>query len=113
MRILAGVVAFFLGVALFSTPASAQTLTVNPVCGVAGSSVTITGSGWAEPQPVCDYFFFFDGKALLDASGAPVVQPDGLFGRPNRTATIPADATPGEEHTICVEIRLSWVGRLL
>ena len=47
-KILTGVVELFLGLALFSTPLFAQTLTVEPSCGVAGSSVKIGGSGWAE-----------------------------------------------------------------
>ena len=60
----------------------AQTLTVEPSCGKMGTSFVIGGSGWAEPNPVCDYRFYFDG-----AEFAPR-QPDGLFGPPARMATV-------------------------
>ena len=87
-------------VAWLSGPASAQVLTINPTCGKPGSQVQIGGSGWAEPQPVCEYHFLFDG-----AQFAPI-QPDGLFGPPNQTGTIPAGATTGD-HKIKVELRLT------
>lgn len=105
-QVLTRVVRLFLGLALFSTPVFAQTLTVEPACGVAGSSVKIGGSGWAEPVPICDYHFLFDGATFASK------QPDGLFGPPNRTATIPTGATPGD-HKIKVELRLTSGNTLL
>ena len=84
----------------------AQVLVTEPGCGTPGSSVLITGSGWAEPIPVCEYIFHFDNNEFASR------QPDGLFGPPNRTATIPASATPGE-HEIKVELRLISDGTLL
>jgi len=80
------------------TPALSQVLTVEPSCGKAGDSIHIGGSGWAEPQPPCDYRFFFDGAEFASR------QPDGLFGPPNRTGTVPGGAAQGD-HTIRVELR--------
>lgn len=90
--------AMILGCVLMGRPASAETLIINPTCGPTGTSVSMTGSGWAEPNPPCFYDFLFDG-----ASFAPN-QPDGLFGPPNATGTVPMAATKGK-HTIKVELR--------
>jgi len=39
-------------------PASAQVLVASPDCGVPGqTTVQIRGSGWAEPDPPCEYVF--------------------------------------------------------
>jgi hypothetical protein len=78
----------------------AQTLLIKPSCGTPGSSVAITGSGWAEPEPLCRYVFTFDGASL-----APDQQ-DGLFGPPNATGTVPGGAAPGK-HTIKTDLRLN------
>src|SRR5262245_14333757 len=86
--------------------ALSQNLTVKPICGVAGSTISITGSGWAEPQPPCDYHFYFDGTEFAPS------QPDGLFGPPNRSATIPAGATVGD-HFIKTELRITATNQLL
>src|SRR5262245_50685118 len=83
----------------FSGQLFSQQLFIKPICGKPGSTVSITGSGWAEPEPVCHYNFLFDGAAF-----APP-QPDGLFGPPNRTTTIPANASVGD-HKIRVELRI-------
>ena len=66
----------------FTLPAYSQQIFIKPVCGLKGSNTSITGSGWAEPAPVCHYNFLFDGTAFAPR------QPDGLFGPPNRTGTI-------------------------
>ncbi len=59
-------------------PAFGQVLVVEPDCGIVGAPFLITGSGWAEPVPVCEYVFFFDGTEFTPR------QPDGLFGPPNK-----------------------------
>jgi hypothetical protein len=85
----------------------AQTLVVTPNCGEAGkTTVCVTGSGWAEPVPVCRYKFFFDGTQV-----APD-QPDGLFGPPNRTFVVPAGKAPGT-YPVRVELRLNNPDSLL
>jgi hypothetical protein len=105
-RVLPVLASLLLELALFNLTAYGQTLTVEPSCGPAGSAVKIGGSGWAEPVPLCDYHFLFDGMAF-----APT-QPDGLTGPPNATGTIPAGATPGN-HKIKVELRLTEDGSLI
>lgn len=97
---------FVLALSAVSPPVYSQVLVTEPGCGKAGDTVRVTGSGWAEPNPVCEYRFFFDSTEFIGR------QPDGLFGPPNRTGTIPAGATPGE-HTIKVELRLTSDGSLL
>ncbi len=97
---------FVLALSAVSPPVYSQVLVTEPGCGKVGDTVRITGSGWAEPNPVCEYRFFFDGTEFIGR------QPDGLFGPPNSTGTIPAGATPGE-HTIKVELRLTSDGSLL
>jgi hypothetical protein len=94
-----------LGLAIAS-PAHAQVLLITPSCGVAGTSVAISGSGWAEPNPVCRYVFSFDGASL-----APD-QPDGLFGPPSTTGTVPAGAAVGK-HVIQTQLRLNNPDSLL
>ena len=91
--------------ALAST-AWGQVLVVEPACGVAGANVRVLGSGWAEPVPPCEYLFLFDGTEFAPR------QPDGLFGPPDTTTTIPAGAMPGD-HPVKVELRLSSDGSLL
>jgi len=86
-------------------PAFTQSLFIKPACGPKGTSVSMTGSGWAEPQPLCHYNFFFDG-----ATFAPQ-QPNGLYGPPNSTGTVPATATLGD-HTIRVELRIDSTDQL-
>lgn len=105
-RLLTLLIQVLLWLVILSAPLFAQTLTVEPSCGTPGSSVKIGGSGWAEPQPVCDYFFFFDGVEFAPS------QPDGLLGPPNQTGTIPMTATPGD-HKIKVELRLRENNALL
>ena len=95
-----------LGVAGFCAPAFGQILNINPTCGPTGTVVKMTGSGWEEPQPICHYNFLFDG-----ATFAPQ-QPDGLYGPPNGSGTVPASAALGN-HTIKVELRLDSDNSLL
>ena len=76
----------------------AETLIINPTCGPTGTSVSMTGSGWAEPEPTCRYLFLFDGTSF-----APD-QEDGLYGPPNSSGTVPGGAALGN-HTIRVELR--------
>ena len=83
----------------------AQTLTLIPVCGKPGDKVCITGSGWAEPIPVCRYTFKFDGTTV-----APD-QPDGLYGPPRTSFIVPAAAAGN--HTVHVELRLNSPDNLL
>jgi hypothetical protein len=83
---------------VFSTSVSAQKMIFSPTCGLAGAKVCVSGSGWAEPQPVCHYRFFFNSvKSAPD-------QPDGLFGPPHSNITVPAVA-PGN-YPIQVDLRL-------
>ena len=91
---------------LGGAPAFCQVLVVEPGCAKAGDTIQVTGSGWAEPNPTCEYQFFFDGITFI----AP--QPDGLFGPPNRTGTVPAGTAAGD-HTVKVELRLNSGGTLL
>jgi hypothetical protein len=102
LKIIAAAIGLLLTV---SIPASSQVLTVEPGCGKPGDSFTIGGSGWAEPAPVCEYLFYFDGTEFAPR------QPDGLFGPPNRTATVPA--VPAGDHEVKVELRLTSDGTLL
>jgi len=95
-----------LGISSFALPAFSQQVFIQPTCGKAGASASITGSGWAEPAPVCHYNFLFDGTAF-----APQ-QPDGLFGPPNRVGTVPGNASAGN-HTIKVELRVDSNNQLL
>ena len=84
----------------------AQSLNVEPLCGKPGTSVKITGSGWAEPAPACDYLFYFDGAEFTGR------QPDGLFGPPNKSGVVPSNASVGD-HKIKVELRITSNGQLL
>jgi len=79
---------------------------INPTCGPAGTSVSITGSGWPEPNPVCYYDFLFNGAPF-----APN-QPDGLFGPPNATGTVPGGTANGT-YKIKTELRLTSDNSLL
>ena len=88
----------FASLTLASVPALAQQLIIKPVCGPKGTTVSMTGSGWPEPQPVCHYNFLFDGTAFA------AQQPDGLYGPPNRSSAIPTTAAVGD-HIIKVELR--------
>lgn len=100
------ILAIVIGILLIrSTPVSSQVLTVEPSCGQPGDSFTIGGSGWAEPVPVCEYLFHFDGSEFAPR------QPDGLFGPPNRVVTVPS--VPVGDHTVKVELRLTSDGTLL
>jgi hypothetical protein len=81
-KVWATVVAFSL-ITLTGQPALAGTLKATPSCGVVGTKVRLTGSGWEEPVPVCTYKAFFDGEGPLET------QPDGLFGPPNMCITVP------------------------
>jgi hypothetical protein len=99
--------AAFGAILILTTLADAQVLNVTPTCGLAGQTkVCITGSGWAEPQPVCRYTFALDGTTV-----APD-QPDGLFGPPNSSFIVPAGAAVGP-HTVRVELRLNSPDNLL
>ncbi len=93
-------------IAGLARPVDAEQLYIKPVCGPPGTAVSMTGSGWPEPQPVCHYVFLFDGAPF-----APN-QPDGLFGPPNRTGTVPGGAAKGD-HTIRVELRQDSNNNLL
>ena len=75
---------------LVAPSAEAQYLVVEPGCGLVGSTVRITGSGWSEPDPVCEYSFRWDGTEIAPR------QPDGLFGPPDATFTVPAGAALGD-----------------
>jgi len=96
-----------LGIVLFSasTPAFSQKMVFSPSCGVPGAKVCVTGSGWAEPSPVCYYRFYFNNAV------AATDQPDGLFGPPHSNITVPAVA-PGS-YPIKVDLRLSSDNSLL
>jgi len=85
--------------------APAQTVTLNPTCGKVGTKVCLTGSGWAEPLPICHYTFAFDGAKV-----APD-QPDGLYGPPLTSFLVPA-ATDGA-HPVLVQLRLDSPDTLL
>jgi len=85
--------------------ASAQLMTIFPSCGKVGDTIEICGSGWAEPDPVCDYWF------LLDGTEVAARQPDGLFGPPNTTFVIPTIAVG--DHTVRTELRLTEDATLL
>jgi len=69
-----------------------------------GQEVLITGSGWLEPPPSCFYTFLFDTQIGTFVSVAPN-QPDGLFGPPNSSFVVPADAQVGP-HTVKVQLYL-------
>jgi hypothetical protein len=84
----AAVLAAALWLAITSARGEAQVLTVNPTCGAVGSTFSIGGSGWAEPNPLCHYTFTLGGE-----SAAPD-QPDGLYGPPHSTGTVP-NLAPG------------------
>ena len=89
----------------YSLSGCAQIVNLIPSCGKPGDKVCISGSGWAEPNPVCRYTFAFDGTSV-----APD-QPDGLFGPPHTSFIVPA-ATDGK-HTVHVELRLDSPDQLL
>src|SRR5713226_9359384 len=79
-----------LGIVLYlsTTPGFAQKMVFSPTCGQAGvTKVCVTGSGWAEPSPVCYYRFYFDGAQVVFPD-----QPDGLFGPPRRSFNVQAGA---------------------
>jgi len=82
-----------------------QTVKLVPSCAKPGVKVCITGSGWAEPNPVCRYTFALDGTSV-----APD-QPDGLFGPPNGSFIVPAIADGS--HTIRVQLRQNSPDTLL
>jgi hypothetical protein len=90
---------------LLSGVSQAQVLVASPSCGTSGSVANITGSGWAEPAPACDYLFYFDGALVAS-------QPDGLFGPPDQNFVVPAGASVGE-HTVSVELRITGSNELL
>jgi hypothetical protein len=90
----------FCGVVVGSV-ASAQILTLSPQCGIAGTtSIDITGAGWAEPSPPCEYIFYLNGVEVAPR------QPDGLFGPPAAAFTIPP-GTPAGCHIVKVELRIT------
>jgi hypothetical protein len=87
---------------LRAAPAWAQTLVAIPGCGQAGKTkVCVSGSGFGEFSPPCRYRFLFDGAQVVFPD-----QPNGLFGQPARSFTVPASAAPGQ-HKIRVELRLN------
>ena len=90
---------------VLSLPACGQILTLIPNCGPAGTKVCVTGSGWAEPLPVCRYTFAFEGTTV-----APD-QPDGLFGPPRTAFNVPAAADG--DHPVRVQLRLNSPDNLL
>jgi hypothetical protein len=99
---------FLLGILSLAPDALAQVLVVSPDCGIAGTtSVRIKGSGWAEPQPLCEYIFYWDGAEVIGPR-----QPDGLYGPPNHTFTVPAGAAVGN-HVVKVELRYTGGGGLI
>ena len=93
-------------VVLGNVSALAQTVKLNPSCGAPGTKVCVTGSGWAEPSPVCRYTFAFDGATI-----APN-QPDGLFGPPKASFTVPMSAAAGN-HNVRVQLRVNFPDSLL
>lgn len=96
---------FFCFALLGAGNAFGQTLTLTPTCGKPGDKVCVTGSGWAEPIPVCRYTFAFDGVIVAPA------QPDGVFGPPSTKFTVPAVADG--DHTAHVELRQNFPDVLL
>lgn len=104
-RVLVSVPIFISAWLLAALELGAQVLTVEPGCGKAGDTFNIGGSGWAEPNPVCEYIFYFSDNEFAAR------QPDGLFGPPNRNATVPAVAAG--DHDVKVELRLTSDSSLL
>jgi hypothetical protein len=86
------------GVSLLVTAVCAQTVTLIPTCGKPGDKVCISGSGWAEPNPLCRYIFTMDGASLA------ADQQDGLYGPPATNGTVPA--LPDGNHTVLVQLVL-------
>ena len=82
-----------------------QNVSLNPSCGKVGTKVCLTGSGWAEPLPVCHYTFSFDGAMI-----APN-QPDGLYGPPMTSFLVPAAADG--DHPVLVQLLLDQNNTLL
>jgi len=86
--------------AAWASPARAQNLVVSPDCGVAGQTlVTIKGSSWPEPDPPCEYVFYFNGVEVAPR------QDDGLYGPPLASFTVPA-VSPGK-YRVRVELRIT------
>ena len=82
-------------------PTGAQNLVVSPDCGVPGQTlVTIKGSSWPEPDPPCEYVFFFNGTEVAPR------QDDGLYGPPNASFTVPSGLAPGK-YLVRVELRIT------
>src|SRR5712691_10825296 len=99
------VVAFSIWLWISPLVVYSQTVKLVPSCGKPGDKVCITGSGWAEPNPVCRYTFALDGNSV-----APD-QPDGLFGPPNSSFIVPAIADG--THTVRVQLRQNSPDTLL
>src|SRR5215472_7769146 len=78
---------------------SAQSVKLIRTCGKVGDKVCISGSGWAEPNPLCRYLFTIDGATI-----APDQQ-DGLYGPPSTNFTVPAVAVGN--HTVLVQLVLN------
>ncbi len=85
--------------ALCAQVVHAQQLALFPSCGKVGDSINVCGSGWAEPDPVCEYIFILNGAEVAPR------QPDGLYGPPNTSFTVPNVAAGTYE--LLVELRLT------
>lgn len=104
---LLGLASIAFWIACGSIPAAAQVLVVSPDCGVPGqTSVDIKGSGWAEPDPPCEYVFYFDGSEIAPR------QDDGLYGPPASGFTVPGGAQVGK-HKVRVELRITETQQLI
>jgi hypothetical protein len=84
--------------ALLVGPLFGQTVQPIPSCGKPGDTICISGSGWAEPNPLCRYIFTMDSVSI-----APDQQ-DGVYGPPATNGTVPALANGN--HTILIQLVL-------
>jgi hypothetical protein len=83
---------------MYAPPDFAQTVQLIPSCGAPASQFCISGSGWAEPNPLCRYIFTMDGTSVA------ADQQDGLYGPPATNATVPPLASGN--HTVLVQLVL-------
>jgi hypothetical protein len=83
---------------LLLVPLFGQTVQPIPSCGKPGDTICISGSGWAEPNPLCRYIFTMNGVSI-----APDQQ-DGVYGPPATYGTVPG--LPDGNHTILIQLVL-------
>lgn len=83
---------------LLVLPLVGQTVQPIPACGKPAANICISGSGWAEPNPLCRYIFTMDGVSI-----APDQQ-DGVYGPPATYGTVPS--LPDGKYTILIQLVL-------